>query len=150
MINKKSLILSLSIVFCFCVTMTAFAGTTGKIAGKITDKESGEPLPGVNVIIEGSMMGAATDIEGDYFILNIPPGVYNVKASMMGYETVTKTDVKVQTDRTVKVNFALRSATAASILSVPIPQCSSPRRFAGTSSAACSASRGGFISSLVP
>ena len=52
-----------------CITLCSFsshvkAGTTGKIAGKVTDGETGEALPGVNVIIEGTQLGSATDIEG--------------------------------------------------------------------------------------
>ncbi|MGE5805540.1 MAG: carboxypeptidase-like regulatory domain-containing protein, partial [Ignavibacteria bacterium] len=41
-----------------------FAGTTGKIAGKVTDKETGEPLPGVNIVVKGTTLGSTTDIEG--------------------------------------------------------------------------------------
>ena len=51
-----------------------FAQITGKIAGTVFDAESGEPLPGVNVQIEGTTFGGATDLEGDYYILNIPTG----------------------------------------------------------------------------
>ena len=53
---------------------TLFAGTTGKIAGTVKDATTGEALPGSNVIIVGTTMGAATDTNGEYFILNIPPG----------------------------------------------------------------------------
>ena len=53
------------------VWSAAWAGTTGKIAGKVTDKESGEPLPGVNVIIVGTTTGAATNINGEFFIINV-------------------------------------------------------------------------------
>ena len=65
----------------------SFAGTTGKIAGKIIDATTNETLIGVNVIIVGTTMGAATDINGEYYILNIPPGTYEVKASLIGYQS---------------------------------------------------------------
>jgi hypothetical protein len=54
------------------------AGTTGKLKGKITDASDGEPLIGANVIIEGTYMGAAANMDGEYVINNIPPGEYTV------------------------------------------------------------------------
>ena len=56
------------------------AGITGKIAGRVIDSETGKPLPGANVVIEGTSYGAAADEEGDFFILALPPRMYNVKA----------------------------------------------------------------------
>ncbi len=85
----------------------AFSGTTGKIEGVVKDKQTGEPLPGVNVIVEGTTLGAATDDNGYYFIINVPPGTYNVTARMIGYTTVTRTGVRVSVDLTTKVNFEL-------------------------------------------
>ena len=48
------------------------AGTTGKITGSVRDADSGDPLPGANVVIEGTMMGAASDLEGYFVIINVP------------------------------------------------------------------------------
>ena len=53
----------------------------GKIVGHVKDKATNEPLIGVNVIILNTYLGAATDIEGDYVIVNVPVGVYSVQAS---------------------------------------------------------------------
>jgi len=83
------------------------AGTTGKISGTVIDSESGNPLPGANVIIEGTALGAATDAEGYYYIINVPPGSWSIQVSMMGYGFVRETQVKVVTDMTSKVHFAL-------------------------------------------
>jgi len=60
-----------------------FAGSTGKVAGNIKDKTTGEPLIGTNVILEGTTLGGSTDINGHYTIINIPPGTYTVIASMV-------------------------------------------------------------------
>ena len=87
----------------------ANAGTTGKIAGRVVDAETGEPLPGVNVVMVGTEMGAAADSEGDYFIINIPLGIYAVEASMVGYIAQTKTGIRIHIDRTTTVNFELES-----------------------------------------
>ena len=85
-----------------------FAGTKGKITGTITDAETGEALPGANVIIEGTTMGAATNLEGYYVILNIPPGTYRLKTSMMGYATYTVTEIRVYIDRTTIIHVKMR------------------------------------------
>ncbi len=105
-------IFKLSIVLCLLIGQFAFGQrTTGKIAGTVTDKETGEPLPGANVIVIGSSMGAASDIEGEFFILNLPPGTYDVKASMMGYNAMVQKEVRVSINRTVTVNFPLSQTT---------------------------------------
>jgi len=88
-------------------------GQSGKIAGTITDAETGEALPGVNVIIEGTDQGAATDEDGHYFIINIDPGTYSVRASMIGYAEVTQTGVVVATDHTTPVDFSLETSAIA-------------------------------------
>lgn len=49
------------------------AATTGKLAGKVTEKSTGEPLIGASIILSGTTIGAATDFDGNYFILNVPP-----------------------------------------------------------------------------
>ncbi|MDZ7797859.1 MAG: carboxypeptidase-like regulatory domain-containing protein [Candidatus Marinimicrobia bacterium] len=71
---KKNTIKAFSItllIAALCISALS-AGTTGKISGRVTDKASGEPLPGCNVLVEGTVYGAATDTDGTYFILNIP------------------------------------------------------------------------------
>jgi outer membrane receptor protein involved in Fe transport len=84
-----------------------FAGTTGKIAGEIIDQDTQQPLIGSNVIIEGTMLGAATAMDGYYNILNIPPGVYSLRATMMGYKPMVMQNVRVSIDQTTQINFSL-------------------------------------------
>jgi outer membrane receptor for ferrienterochelin and colicin len=88
-----------------------YAGTTGKLAGKVTDKETGEVLMGVNIIIEGTKAGAASDVNGEYYIINIPPGIYNVRATMIGYAAQLFEKVRIQVDLTTKLDIQLSSST---------------------------------------
>ena len=104
--SNKTLALSISILIYLMGTFV-FAGTTGKIAGKVTDKSTGEALIGTNIIVIGTTMGASSDIDGNYFILNLPPGEYQVKASMLGYSSYTFQKVRVSIDQTTKINFEL-------------------------------------------
>lgn len=104
---RKIFYLTFAFLIVFIVTL--FAGTTGKISGRITDQKSGTPLAGVNVILEGTTIGAATDSEGYYSILNIPPGYYTVKASMIGYTTYTIRDVRVEIDLTTELDIQMRT-----------------------------------------
>lgn len=92
-----------------CLSSLLFAGTTGKIAGRVIDKQTGEPLAGASVLVVGTTMGAASDHNGYFFILQVPPGTYSVRVSMMGYESFTFTNVKVAVDLTTKLNFAVSS-----------------------------------------
>ncbi|MDQ7053707.1 MAG: TonB-dependent receptor [candidate division KSB1 bacterium] len=91
----------------------AFAGTTGKIAGYVRDAESGSGLPGVNVVVEGTDLGAATDANGYYVILNVPPGHYNVSFRMIGYATHVEKDVKVEMELTTTIDVELRPVVIA-------------------------------------
>jgi len=93
-----------------CLLSTAlFAATTGKISGVITDNESGEPLIGVNVIVPELGIGAASDVNGYFAILNVPPGAYSLSANYIGYGTVTYRDVQVRIDLNTTQNFMLSS-----------------------------------------
>ncbi|MBN2571014.1 MAG: TonB-dependent receptor, partial [Ignavibacteriales bacterium] len=93
-------------IFAFSLSLV-LAQTSGKITGHAKDAKTGEPLIGANIIIEGTTMGAATNIDGYYVILNVPPGTYNVKASMISYASQTMTDVRVYIDQTTSLNFEL-------------------------------------------
>ena len=60
-------------------TTNVFSGTTGKIAGSVVDGQTSEPLIGVNVLLKGTFLGASTDTDGNYVILNIAPGTYTIE-----------------------------------------------------------------------
>jgi hypothetical protein len=82
-------------------------GTSGKIAGYVYDAINNQPLIGANVLIEGTNIGAATDAEGFFYIINVPPGVYTLRASMIGYSTSRITNVRVSIDLTTDLVFRL-------------------------------------------
>lgn len=87
---------------------TQLFAQTGKISGIVKDSQTGEPLIGVNIVVEGTSLGAASDIEGYYAILNVKPGTYSLKASMIGYTASTVTDVKVSINQTTEINIDLK------------------------------------------
>jgi len=102
--------LGLTIILIFFSFSVLQAGTSGKIAGNIKDLETGQPLPGVTVMLEGTNIGTSTDEDGDYFLINISVGSYILKASSIGYESVKKIQVKVFTDLTTPIDFQLKSS----------------------------------------
>jgi outer membrane receptor protein involved in Fe transport len=97
----------LMLVLIVCCATSLFAGTHGKIAGRVTDAENGQPLAGVNVTIEGSTMGAATNPDGYYTILNVPPGTYTLRFSIIGYAKSSVRDARVVIDLTTTVDMKL-------------------------------------------
>ena len=101
----------LLLIALFLLQGVASAQSTGKIRGVIKDSSTGNPLPGANVVIEDTRLGASSDVEGVYIILNIAPGQYTVRASMVGFKTVNKMGVRVQGDRTIPVDFDLEVST---------------------------------------
>ena len=94
----------------FLFPVTSFAQTTGSIGGIVTDVTDGSPLEGASIKIEGSNQGAITDANGEYVILNVDVGTYNIEASYIGFNTEKVTGVGVSVDSRTKVNFALISS----------------------------------------
>ncbi len=90
------------------IAASSLAGTTGKIAGTVTDAKTGEKLVGVSVSIEGTTLGAATDIDGRYFIINVQPGTYTVKASAIGYTPIVESNVVVHADLTTEIDLGMQ------------------------------------------
>lgn len=100
----------LGVVLGIALSGMLYAGTTGKIVGKVVDKQTGDPLPGAGVIILETGQGTATDIDGSYILLNVRPGTYTLKASYIGYRDQIVKGVEVKADLTTEVNFYLSPA----------------------------------------
>lgn len=105
-----SRILQFTLMLVLFIPLLTFA-QTGKIVGKVTDAQSGEALIGANVLIDGTNFGAATDVNGDYLILNVPPGSYTLIARYIGYREVRYENIKVSVNLTTETNFQLPSET---------------------------------------
>ncbi len=95
------------LAFCFTIVFPASAQTTGKIAGTVIDASTGESLPGVNVFIPSTLQGTTTDLDGYFYILNVKPGTYSVRASYIGFTPVTVENVRVQIGKTTDLSFTL-------------------------------------------
>src|SRR6185503_9320034 len=86
----------------------ASAGTTGKLQGRVLGEKK-EPLPGVNVRVEGQRLGAVTDEQGNYSIIAIPAGEYVVRANLIGYAAFAASKVQIRPDFTTDLNITLKS-----------------------------------------
>ncbi len=78
-----------------------------KIYGKVTDRLTKQPLPGVNILVLNTNLGASTDLDGKFEINGLPPGEYQIRASIIGYKSITKTDIMVMSGFTSQVLFEL-------------------------------------------
>jgi hypothetical protein len=87
---------------------TLSAQNVGKVSGVVKDTDTDEPLVGCNVAILGTTLGASTDADGAFFILNISPGKYDIQASMLGYQKTTQRGVIVNAGRTTTADFKLK------------------------------------------
>ncbi|TAL71993.1 MAG: TonB-dependent receptor, partial [Bacteroidetes bacterium] len=94
-------------IIAIILSFQLFSQSTGKIAGKIIDKETKQPIPFAAVKVEGTSLGANADDKGSFIILNIPSGVYNVSASLVGYQKQTINDIRVNVDFTTRIEFKL-------------------------------------------
>ena len=105
--KKICLIIFLALI---AVAPVLFAQQSGSIRGKITDKNTGDGLIGANVIINGTSMGAASDIKGNFIVRDIPVGTYKLTISYIGYNSES-TEVTVQPNRILEQNFSLEAKT---------------------------------------
>jgi outer membrane receptor protein involved in Fe transport len=94
-------------IFCLISPTILLAGETGKITGRITDSQTGNPLIGVNILFQGMNIGTSTDELGDYILINIPAARYTITASYIGYKSINMTDVVINADRTTVVDFQM-------------------------------------------
>ncbi len=97
----------LFLLILFFLSTIAIAGNTGKISGKVTDSKNKEGLVGVNILLVGTSMGAVTDIEGNFSIIGVPPGTYSLRASLIGYNSTTVSNIGVNIDLTTRQDFVL-------------------------------------------
>jgi len=82
---------------------------SGNIDGEVVDGETGEKLIGVNVFIEDTHLGAATNIDGEFRIINVPPGRHTLRVTMIGYDPVVVENVRVQIDQTTTLDVEMYS-----------------------------------------
>lgn len=100
----RKTILFLSILF--LIGTTGYA-QTGSITGTVIDRDTGDPLFGVNILVRGTSFGAVTDFEGEYTIRNIRPGEYNVEYRYVGYERTLITGIRVEENEATEINVEL-------------------------------------------
>ena len=87
----------------------ALAQNSGTLAGRVTDAQTGDTLPGANVVIQGTTLGAATNLDGEFRIIGVPVGTYDVTASFSGFQELTLEGVDINSGATREVSFELRS-----------------------------------------
>ncbi|OZC01584.1 TonB-dependent receptor [Rubricoccus marinus] len=90
----------------------AASAQTGKVAGRVTDAATGETIPGVNVLIEGTGQGAATNLDGEYVIIGVRPDSYTISFSFIGYQTTRVENARVRIDLTTDIDVELQEETA--------------------------------------
>lgn len=104
---------SLYLLLALCLITSGFGQTKGSIKGRVLDADTKEGLPAVNVIVKGTYLGAASDMEGNFTIQNVSPGDFTLQFSMIGYTMVQKTGVKVVVGEVTEVEVELASTVLA-------------------------------------
>ena len=96
-------------LFSFIIILTTLnaSAQTGVINGRISDATSNEAVPFANIVIQGSTIGASSNLDGFYEIKNITPGLYNVQVSFLGYKSKIEYEVQVFNNKPARVDFKL-------------------------------------------
>ncbi|MEA3288357.1 MAG: TonB-dependent receptor [Candidatus Marinimicrobia bacterium] len=111
---------SSSLIVLLLVAQATFGGQGGKISGQVSDAQSGDPLPGANVMIThrwidgqeiplDNLIGTATDVDGHYYLLNIYPGSYSLRVDFIGMSSRVVTDVAIMVDMTTFIDIAMEN-----------------------------------------
>lgn len=104
---KSPVKLQFSLWIILVVSNLLVAQTTGKISGTVTDAETGEPLPGANVVVEGELIGSATDNNGRFHVINVRPGEYTVIVNVIAYKPIYVENVRVSVNRTFSLDVKM-------------------------------------------
>ncbi len=104
--NLFTIILSL-----FLLTNSILSQEKGIVYGKVVDAKSGESLLGVNIFLQGTTLGAASDLDGEYIIKNIPIGEYSIIYSMVGFEKKIISNAIIEKRKSLKLDIALSEET---------------------------------------
>ncbi|MBU0983763.1 MAG: TonB-dependent receptor [candidate division Zixibacteria bacterium] len=107
MSTRLTITLTIALLLLCGVGPSGFAKVSGKISGTVEDSESGDPLHGATVRVDGTNLVTQCDEDGDYFIIGVPVGKYDLSVSHVGYESMTKKEVRVLVDLTTPVDFAV-------------------------------------------
>jgi hypothetical protein len=102
---------SLLVLLCAISIQWAFGQTEGIIKGRVFDAMSNEPIPFANVAIQNTATGAVTDLDGNYAIKGLEPGLYNVVATYIGYESNTIFEVQVFKMKPAFVNIPMKASS---------------------------------------
>jgi len=105
----QKILLLVIVVFSVLCFNTIYAQSTGTISGKVVDATTGETIIGANIIVEGLTLGAASDLDGNYTIKNIPKGKINLVVTFISYTKTTIKDVVVEPGKTLTLNISLKS-----------------------------------------
>ena len=108
-INYKNFILLL--FYWLWITSFIAASTNGNIYGKVFNTENDSPLVGANVVIINNNMGTATDNRGFYNIINVLPGKYTLRVSMIGFADYEIKDITISMNRTTYLEIGLTPDT---------------------------------------
>ena len=101
----------LTILFLAVSSFSLYGQTTGKLSGRVIDEGTSEPMIGVNVMMEGTSVGAATNIDGEFIMINVPPGSYTVIIRMIGYKTVKVPNTNVSVNRTTTIEIPMTESS---------------------------------------
>jgi TonB-dependent receptor len=114
---KYSLLLTFSFLL---INTQLFAQSAGKLAGKITDRKTGETLIGATIGIQGSSKGAATNAEGRYILSDLQPGRYTLIIRYIGYQSKSISDIEIKAGAVTQLDAILDEATTQALKEVTI------------------------------
>lgn len=111
---------TMTVVCAVFISATAWAATTGGLRGSVRDAATGEPIGLATVTIPELKRGATTDAQGNYFIINLPPGTYTVRVALLGYVPQVRENVSISPDFNTTIDFSVQSTVLKDVAEVEV------------------------------
>jgi outer membrane receptor for ferrienterochelin and colicin len=104
----REIMLQRVLTFMLIIVSTYALAQNGTISGVVTDATTGETVIGANVVIQGTTVGAATDIDGKFTIANVKPGTYNLQVTFVTYKAHVIPDVVVESGKKTDIQVQMQ------------------------------------------
>tara|TARA_B100001115_G_scaffold164224_1_gene141007 strand:- start:457 stop:2868 length:2412 start_codon:yes stop_codon:yes gene_type:complete len=98
---------NLLFILVFLINSISVSAQNVRVYGSVKNGLNNVPIPFANIVIDGTSKGTTTDVDGNFELLEIEPGLYNFKCSYIGFNTELKTEIQVTTNKNLRLDFSL-------------------------------------------
>jgi iron complex outermembrane receptor protein len=104
---KKITVTFFALYFCLIASLYSQTRNQGAVKGRVFDSDTNMPLLGANVMLKGTLLGTACDLNGSFEITNLNPGIYQIEATMIGYRKGISDEFRVIPGQVTEIEIGM-------------------------------------------